>query len=133
MLLAATKDLHYQLNLASIATLWMGGCIIRSRLLTLIHGCYVRRRDVNLFEDAEYAGRIKTHLGGWRRCLQWAVGRGVPVPGMASALTFLDGYTSAILPGASLIQAQRDYFGAHTFEWMQQPGEFVHYDWQQHQ
>lgn len=122
---------RYQLNLSSISTLWMAGCIIRSKLLQHIYAAFCQQHDANLFATDYFRTTLLRCLPGWRRCVQWAVAAGTPVPGMASALAFFDALTAERLPSAQLIQAQRDFFGAHTFHWLAdfEQRNAVHYDW----
>ena len=129
MMREAAKEYKYTLNFPSIATLWMGGCIIRSVFLANIHQAFSQNASLqSLLFDPFFAAEIKKCLPGWRRVVAQAVLVGVPVPAMSAALAFFDGYRCGRLP-ANMIQAQRDYFGAHTFEYEDAPGTFVHYDW----
>lgn len=107
----------------------MGGCIIRSVFLSNIHQAFTRKPELqSLLFDPFFTSALHNCLPGWRRIVSLAVQAGVPVPAMSAALSFFDGYRTGRLP-ANLIQAQRDYFGAHTFEYEASPGTFVHYDW----
>jgi 6-phosphogluconate dehydrogenase len=110
--------------------LWRGGCIIRSKFLAEISAAFNRNAALpNLLVDAYFANVLKNSEAAWRRVISQAVLAGVPVPAMASALSYFDGYRSANLP-ANLLQAQRDFFGAHTYERTDKPrGKFFHSNW----
>jgi 6-phosphogluconate dehydrogenase len=130
LLLRASKDFGWDLDLGSVASLWRAGCIIRAEFLEDITTAFV---DDPGLEDLTTAPFFTTALteaaGSWRKVVSGAVDAGLPVPAYASALTYFDGMRSEILP-ANLIQAQRDYFGAHTFERTDRPrGEFFHHEW----
>lgn len=130
---AAAGDYSWDLDYGSIAHLWRAGCIIRSAFLKEIEAAYQRDPGLsNLLLDPYFNAEIAQAQPGWRRVVSAAVLHGIPVPAMASALTFLDGYRSARLP-ANLIQAQRDYFGAHTYERIDRPANtYFHTDWTGH-
>ncbi len=131
MLLGAASDEHgWSLDLGGVAALWRAGCIIRSRFLNDITAAYRREPDLpSLLLDPFFAAEIDKAEAGWRRTVVRAVRSGVPAPAYAAALSFYDSYRSARLP-ANLIQAQRDYFGAHTYERVDRPrGEFFHTNW----
>ncbi len=130
LLRAADREFGWGLNLGGIALVWRAGCIIRSAFLDRIHGAFKRRADLeNLLLDADFRQEIGAAQDSWRRIVAQAVQAGIPVPAMASGLAFYDGYRRERLP-ASLIQAQRDYFGAHTYERVDRPrGQFFHTDW----
>jgi 6-phosphogluconate dehydrogenase len=127
---AAALAYHWNLNYGGIALMWRGGCIIRSVFLGKIKDAYQRDPGlVNLLLDPYFRGEVEAAQGAWRYVVARAIEGGSPIPAMASALTFYDGYRTARLP-ANLIQAQRDYFGAHTYERIDRPrGEFYHTDW----
>ncbi len=127
---AAAADYGWNLNYGGIALMWRGGCIIRSIFLGKIKEAYERDPDLaNLLLDPYFKAEVENVQGAWRRVVAKAVEMGIPTPAMSSALAFFDGYRSARLP-ANLIQAQRDYFGAHTYERVDRPrGEFFHTDW----
>jgi 6-phosphogluconate dehydrogenase len=127
---AAKEELGWELDPGTIAGLWRAGCIIRSRFLSEITTAYRIRPDVpNLLLDPFFSEAITTAEPGWRRAVSRAQAAGIPVPAYASALAFYDGYRSKRLP-ANLIQAQRDAFGAHTYERIDRPrDEFFHSDW----
>ncbi len=127
---AAREELGWELDPGTIASLWRAGCIIRSRFLSEITTAYRIRPDVpNLLLDPFFSEAVTAAEPGWRRAVIRAQVAGIPVPTYASALAFYDGYRSERLP-ANLIQAQRDAFGAHTYERIDRPrGEFVHSEW----
>ncbi|HOV60011.1 MAG TPA: decarboxylating NADP(+)-dependent phosphogluconate dehydrogenase [Candidatus Hydrogenedentes bacterium] len=127
---AAAKTYGWNLNYGGIALMWRGGCIIRSVFLGKIKEAFDRNPDLeNLLLDPFFAEVVNNSQAAWRRVVGQAVAMGIPVPALASALNFLDGYRSAWLP-ANLLQAQRDYFGAHTYERVDKPrGEFFHTNW----
>ena len=126
----AADTYHWNLNYGGIALMWRGGCIIRSVFLGKIKDAYDKNPKLdNLVLDDYFKQVITTLIPSWRKVVATAVLHGISVPTMASALTYFDGYTSATLP-ANLLQAQRDYFGAHTYERIDRPrGEFVHTNW----
>ncbi len=127
---AAANESKWNLNYGGIALMWRGGCIIRSRFLGKIKEAYDNKPQLtNLLLDDYFRGEIKRCQKGWRTVVAAAVKRGIPVPAFSTALSFFDGYRSANLP-ANLLQAQRDYFGAHTYERIDKPrGEFFHTNW----
>jgi 6-phosphogluconate dehydrogenase len=130
MLLRRAAAQHdWTLDYGSIAGMWMGGCIIRSAFLGDIQVAFSRLPDLQslLFDDF-FGSAIRAAEGAFRRVVVRAISRGVPCPGLSSALGFLDGYRTERLP-ANLLQAQRDLFGAHLFEYAEDPGKHVHYDW----
>ncbi len=134
MLIRAASDQYgWSLNPGVIAGLWRAGCIIRSQFLGDITSAFRANPDLeNLLVDAYFSSEIKATLPGWRRTVSRAVLAGIPVPAYASALSFYDAYRSERLP-ANLIQAQRDFFGAHTYERVDRPrGEWFHTDWTGH-
>jgi 6-phosphogluconate dehydrogenase len=126
----AAREYHWNLDFGKIALLWRAGCIIRSAFLEKITDAFARNpRLSNLLLDDYFNRIIRTCQGSWRRVVIEAVRLGIPVPAISAALAFYDGYRSARLP-ANLIQAQRDYFGAHTYERVDRPrGEFFHSQW----
>jgi 6-phosphogluconate dehydrogenase len=121
------------LNWGGIALMWRGGCIIRSRFLGKIKEAFDKNPKLtNLLLDQYFRGEIKKSQKGWRNVVALAAKRGIPVPAFSTALSFYDSYRSAVLP-ANLLQAQRDYFGAHTYERVDKPrGEFFHTNWTGH-
>lgn len=130
---AASEQFSWDLKPDVIASLWRAGCIIRSQFLGDITAAYRADPELpNLLLDDYFAGEITSSLPGWRRTVARAATAGIPVPAYASALSFFDAYRSDRLP-ANLIQAQRDYFGAHTYERVDmQRGEWFHTDWTGH-
>jgi 6-phosphogluconate dehydrogenase len=130
---AAAAEYQWNLNYGGIALMWRGGCIIRSVFLGKIKDAFDRDSALdNLLLDPYFKAEVANAQGAWRRVVAKAVELGVPVPAMSSALAFYDGYRHDRLP-ANLLQAQRDYFGAHTFERIDKPrGEFFHADWTGH-
>ncbi|MBE5785635.1 MAG: decarboxylating NADP(+)-dependent phosphogluconate dehydrogenase [Clostridiales bacterium] len=127
---AAAKTYSWNLNYGGIALMWRGGCIIRSVFLGKIKEAYDKDAALeNLLLDSYFAETIKALVPAWREVVAYAVKVGIPMPAFASALSYFDGYTSANLP-ANLLQAQRDYFGAHTYERTDAPrGKFFHTNW----
>jgi 6-phosphogluconate dehydrogenase len=120
----------WDLDYGGIALTWRGGCIIRSRFLGDIQAAFARRPDLpNLLLDDFFRAALADSQGGWRRVVARGAEWGLPLPALSSALAFYDGYRCGRLP-ANLLQAQRDYFGAHTYERVDRPrGEFFHTDW----
>ena len=126
----ASENNDWALNYGNTALLWREGCIIRSAFLGNIRDAYEANPDlVFLGSDPYFKGVLENCLPAWRKVVAKAIECGIPMPCMASAITFLDGYTTERLP-ANLLQAQRDYFGAHTYERTDKPrGEFFHTNW----
>jgi 6-phosphogluconate dehydrogenase len=134
MLLRATaKENGWNLNMGGIALMWRGGCIIRSRFLGKIKDAFETNPKLsNLLLDNFFSGVLNQYQEAWRRALASAIALGVPTPAFSTALAFYDGYRAGRLP-ANLLQAQRDYFGAHTYERVDKPrGEFFHTNWTGH-
>ena len=127
---AAAREYGWNLNYGGIALMWRGGCIIRSRFLGKIKEAFDKNAKLmNLMLDDYFRGEIKRCQKGWRNVVAAAAKKGIPVPAFSTALAFYDQYRSAVLP-ANLLQAQRDYFGAHTYERIDKPrGEFFHTNW----
>lgn len=127
---SAAKEYNWKLNYGGIALMWRGGCIIRSAFLGKIKEACDKNPDLdNLLLDEFFKGEIDKAQTGWRHMISTAVAAGIPIPAMSSALAFYDGYRNERLP-ANLLQAQRDYFGAHTYERVDKPrGEFFHTNW----
>jgi len=127
---AAAAEYKWNLNYGGIALMWRGGCIIRSRFLGKIKEAYdTNPKLMNLMLDNYFRGEIKRCQKGWRNIVATAAKKGIPVPAFSTALAFYDQYRSERLP-ATLLQAQRDYFGAHTYERVDQPrGQFFHTNW----
>ena len=130
---AAAKEYGWKLNWGGIALMWRGGCIIRSRFLGKIKEAFDKKPKLsNLLFDDYFRGEIKKSQKGWRNIVATAAKRGIPAPAFSTALAFFDSFRSAVLP-ANLLQAQRDYFGAHTYERVDKPrGEFFHTNWTGH-
>ncbi len=130
---SAAEEYGWKLNWGGIALMWRGGCIIRSRFLGKIKDAFDKKPKLtNLLLDDYFRGEIKNCQKGWRNTVAAAAKRGIPVPAFSTALSFFDSYRSAVLP-ANLLQAQRDYFGAHTYERVDKPrGEFFHTNWTGH-
>ena len=126
----AAREYRWNLDFGNIALLWRAGCIIRSAFLEPIKEAFARNPDLpNLLLDDYFNGIIRKCQASWRRVVIEAVRLGIPIPAVSAALSFYDGYRSGRLP-ANLIQAQRDYFGAHTYERVDRPrGEFFHTRW----
>lgn len=125
----AAKEFNWNLNYGGIALMWRGGCIIRSVFLGNIKDAYTRNPQLaNLLLDDFFKKAIDQSQESWRQVVSHAVLWGVPVPTLSAALAFYDGYRSERLP-ANLLQAQRDYFGAHTYELLGAEGKFVHTNW----
>jgi 6-phosphogluconate dehydrogenase len=126
----AAKEYKWNLNYGGIALMWRGGCIIRSVFLGKIKEAFDRNPDLtNLLLDPYFKERIEAAQAGWRLVIGAAVANGVPVPALTAALCYFDGYRAERLP-ANLLQAQRDYFGAHTYERIDRPrGEYFHTNW----
>jgi len=129
----AAKEQGWELNYGEIALMWRGGCIIRSTFLGNIKEAYDNNPELeNLALDRFFTEALKSAEAGWRKAVILAVKNGIPAPAFASALSYFDGYRSERLP-ANLLQAQRDYFGAHTYERIDKKrGEFFHTDWTGH-
>jgi 6-phosphogluconate dehydrogenase len=130
LLKEAAKEYKWNLNYGGIALVWRGGCIIRSAFLGKIKAAFDRNPNLkNLLLDDYFRDVIERCQGSWRRVVAQAVQNGVPVPAFTTALAFYDGYRTERLP-ANLLQAQRDYFGAHTYERLDKKrGEFFHTNW----
>ena len=130
LLKAAEKEFHWPLNYGSIALLWRGGCIIRARFLNDINAAYRRNPELeNLLFDEFFREELAAHLPGFRRCVAAGALAGVPMPAVAGALAYFDSCRAQRSPG-NLIQAQRDFFGAHRYERVDRPrGETFHTEW----
>ena len=129
----AAKEQGWDLNYGEISLMWRGGCIIRSTFLGNIKDAYDKNPELeNLALDSFFSDALKSAEAGWRKAVILAVENGIPAPAFSSALSYFDAYRSERLP-ANLLQAQRDYFGAHTYERLDKPrGEFFHTDWTGH-
>ncbi len=127
---AAAAEHQWNLNYGGIALMWRGGCIIRSVFLGKIKEAFDKEPDLtNLLLTPFFKGAIENAQESWRRVVTAAVTAGIPIPAISTALAYYDGYRHARLP-ANLLQAQRDYFGAHTYERVDKPrGEFYHTNW----
>jgi 6-phosphogluconate dehydrogenase len=130
LLRAAAAEYKWNLNYGGIALMWRGGCIIRSAFLGKIKEAYDKKPGLtNLLLDPFFKKAIKGSARSWRKVVSMAVKKGIPVPAFSTALAFFDAFRSERLP-ANLLQAQRDYFGAHTYERVDKPrGEFFHTNW----
>jgi 6-phosphogluconate dehydrogenase len=129
----ASKEYKLSLNYDEIALMWRGGCIIRSQFLNDIKQAYKANPDLeNLLLADFFVNAMKKADEGWRKAVISGIELGIPTPAFSSALAYYDGYRTERLP-ANLLQAQRDYFGAHTYERVDQPrGQFFHTDWTGH-
>jgi len=127
---SVAKESGWNLNYGGIALMWRGGCIIRSAFLGKIKEAFVNNPNlVNLLLDPFFADAVKNAQDAWRRVIQTAVKLGIPAPALSSALNYYDGYRTERLP-ANLLQALRDYFGAHTYERVDKPrGQVFHTNW----
>lgn len=127
---AAAEEYKWNLNYGGIALMWRGGCIIRSAFLGKIKEAFDKNSDIdNLLVDPFFSDAVEKAQNSWRRVVTTAVQMGIPVPAISAALAYYDGYRHDRLP-ANLLQAQRDYFGAHTYERVDKPrGEFFHTNW----
>ena len=130
---AAAKEYGWKLNYGGIALMWRGGCIIRSVFLGKIKEAFDKNPDIaNILLDPYFCGKLSEAQQGWRNVLCTAMQNGVPAPCMTAGLQYYDGYRCGRLP-ANLLQAQRDFFGAHTYERTDRPrGEFFHTNWTGH-
>ena len=130
MMKAAAKEYNWELSYGNIALMWRGGCIIRSRFLSNIKEAFDKNPELaNLLLDPYFAEKIQACQNGLRQVASAAIQNGIPVPCLGAAISFYDGYRSERLP-ANLLQAQRDYFGAHTYERTDKPrGQFFHTNW----
>src|SRR3989440_1176536 len=133
LLREAAKDQGWNLNFGGIALMWRGGCIIRSRFLGKIKQAYdTNPRLTNLLLDEFFSKTLNDYQASWRRAIVQAIQLGAPTPAFSTALSFYDGYRTERLP-ANLLQAQRDFFGAHTYERIDKPrGQFFHTNWTGH-
>jgi 6-phosphogluconate dehydrogenase len=127
---AAAKENNWKLNYGGIALMWRGGCIIRSRFLSKIKEAFDNKPNLNnLLLDNFFRAEIKKAQKSWRNVVATAAKKGIPTPAFSTALNFFDAYRNPRLP-PNLLQAQRDYFGAHTYERLDQPrGQFFHTNW----
>jgi 6-phosphogluconate dehydrogenase len=127
---AAAEEYGWKLNNGGIALMWRGGCIIRSAFLGNIKEAFDKNPDLeNLMLDPFFKDKIESSQDSWRKVIATAIENGIPTPALATALNYYDGYRTERLP-ANLLQAQRDYFGAHTYERVDKPrGEWFHTNW----
>ena len=130
LLRAMAKESGWTINNGAVALMWRGGCIIRSAFLGKIKEAFDRNPNLtNLLVDPYFAAEMERAQPGWRRAIGAGVMNGIPLPAISSALAYFDGYRTGRLP-ANLLQAQRDYFGAHTYERVDRPrGQFFHTNW----
>ncbi len=130
LLRAVEKEMKWNLNMGGIALMWRGGCIIRSVFLGNIKAAFDKNPKLqNLLMDDFFSSALSKYQASWRKAIIHAIEIGVPMPAFSTALAFYDGYRSERLP-ANLLQAQRDFFGAHTYERVDKPrGEFFHTNW----
>jgi 6-phosphogluconate dehydrogenase len=130
LLRAMAKESGWTINNGAVALMWRGGCIIRSVFLGKIKEAFDRNPDLaNLLVDPYFAAEVERAQPGWRRAVGAGVANGIPLPAISAALAYFDGYRCARLP-ANLLQAQRDYFGAHTYERVDRPrDQFFHTNW----
>jgi len=126
----ASDENQWKLNFGSIAQMWRGGCIIRSQFLSKITQAFDKNKSLpNLLLDPFFIGEVSQCIPAWRTVVAQGIQAGIPLPCMSAGLAFFDGYRSEKLP-ANLLQAQRDFFGAHTYERVDQPrGKFFHTNW----
>lgn len=127
---AGSNEYKWNVDLSECARIWEGGCIIRAKLLQTIKQAFKRQGDVNnLLVDPEFSAWIVEHQANWRYAVTTAVNAGIPVPALSASLAYFDSYRCANLP-QNLTQAQRDFFGAHTYERIDKPDAgFMHTDW----
>mgnify|MGYP000869360373 FL=1 len=127
---ASAKSNNWNLNYGGIALMWRGGCIIRSVFLGKIKEAFEQNPELtNLLLDPYFKQAVENMTDAWREVISTAVLSGIPTPAMSAALNYFDSYRTEKLP-ANLLQAQRDYFGAHTYERIDQPrGQFFHTNW----
>jgi 6-phosphogluconate dehydrogenase len=129
ILATASDKYKYHLDLQAVARIWRGGCIIRAAVLEEIQAAFHAKGDLpNLLLDPNLSQKIKVNQESLRQIVCQAGTMGIPIPGLMNSLGYLDAYSSAWLP-ANLIQAQRDYFGAHTYERLDAKGTY-HTEWQ---
>jgi 6-phosphogluconate dehydrogenase len=130
LLNAMARESGWTINNGAVALMWRGGCIIRSVFLGKIKEAFDRNPSLtNLLVDPYFAAEVERAQPGWRRAVGAGVANGIPLPAMSAGLAYFDGYRCARLP-ANLLQAQRDYFGAHTYERVDRPrGQFFHTNW----
>jgi 6-phosphogluconate dehydrogenase len=128
---AGSREWNWNINMREMARIWKAGCIIRAKFLDTIMRAYERRADLpNLLLDDEFSAVVARSQRSWRRIVAYAQMNGIPIPAMSASLAYFDAYRSAELP-QNLTQAQRDYFGAHTYQRNDKGANapFVHTDW----
>eukprot|EP01089_Gocevia_fonbrunei_P015103 TRINITY_DN4322_c0_g1_i1.p1 TRINITY_DN4322_c0_g1~~TRINITY_DN4322_c0_g1_i1.p1 ORF type:complete len:510 (-),score=137.35 TRINITY_DN4322_c0_g1_i1:72-1517(-) len=126
---AAAAEFKWKLNYGGVALMWRGGCIIRSKFLGKIKEAFDTNSELdNLLLDPFFTNVVQESQSGWRKVSSLAVLNGIPVPALTTALAYFDGYRTARLP-ANLTQAQRDFFGAHTYERLDTPNKWFHTNW----
>ncbi len=130
LLQAADKEYGFNLHIKEVAGIWRAGCIIRAAFLNDITDAINKQPDLpNLLMAEQFKGEVAERQAAWRRVVRLAAEQGVPTPGFATSLAYYDAYRTARLP-ANLIQAQRDYFGAHTYERLDRAiGQTFHTEW----
>jgi 6-phosphogluconate dehydrogenase len=128
LIAAGSAEYGWKVNLAEMARIWKGGCIIRARLLDPVRAAFTSNPSLpNLLVDPAIASDMQRAAPAWRQVVAAAAAAGIPVPALAASLAYFDSYRTARLP-QNLTQAQRDAFGAHKYERIERPG-FVHSDW----
>jgi len=121
----AAEENGWQLNLGEIARIWKGGCIIRAKFLDRIKAAYVKNSSLpSLLVDPDFAAELKSSQESWRRIVSLAVMHGVAVPAMSGSLAYYDSYRRGVLPSSQMVQAQRDYFGSHTYQRLDRDGVY---------
>ena len=125
---AANREFDWNLNFSDIASIWRGGCIIRAAFLNEIMDSFTENPEKDLIFQPAFIEKLRVSVSSWRKVVSCAVQCGLPVPALSSLLAYYDSMRTAVLP-ANLIQAQRDCFGAHTYERIDRPGEAVHTNW----
>ena len=128
MFAAANDEFEWELDSAEIASIWRGGCIIRAGFLNELMNSFQSHPETDLIFQPVFAEKLRSCISSWRRVVAAAVRSGYPVPVFSSLLAYYDSMRTAVLP-ANLIQAQRDCFGAHTYERIDDPGVAIHSDW----
>jgi 6-phosphogluconate dehydrogenase len=128
LLRCASKERDYGTQLAEVARIWKAGCIIRARFLDRVREAFGADPRELLALSPSFRSELVARLPAWRRVVQQAVAAGLPVPGLVASLSWFDTLTTA-RGSSNLIQAQRDYFGSHTYERIDRPGVFVHTEW----
>lgn len=126
----ASQDFNWGINLSECARIWKGGCIIRAKILNTIKEAFVKESSLdNLLLDGECANEIVRRQTAWRRVVSLAIASGISIPSLSSSLQYFDSFRTQALP-TNLLQAQRDFFGSHTFERVDQPrGQYFHCHW----